>query len=145
MGKAKSGTKNILHFKLDLRLPPPIRDGSESIVSLLKQKRESIVIGINQVFREASKGGIKMIVVSRDINPPEIIQHVLVLCDEQKIPVIRLALPSEEFGKGLGVRRASAVGIKSTVDEDTYNLFVPFGSVVEEPDLPCLHIETSKK
>ena len=64
--------------------------------------------GTNEVTKSIERGQAKLVVVAKDVNPPEIIMHIPLLAKEKGIPCVEV--PSkEELGAaaGLGVATGS--------------------------------------
>ena len=66
--------------------------------------------GSNEVTKAAERGTAKFVVMAEDVNPPELLAHIPMICDEKKIPYGYV--PSQEFlakeaGMPTGVKTAS--------------------------------------
>jgi large subunit ribosomal protein L7Ae len=85
----------------------------EKILSLVETARATGKIrkGVNEVTKSVERGEAKLVVCAEDVNPPEIVAHFAPLCDEKKIPLVRV--PSKaELGRAAGLDvSASAVAI----------------------------------
>jgi len=58
--------------------------------------------GTNEVTKAIEKGLAKLVVVAKDVNPPEVVMHIPIICEEKKIPCVQV--PSkEELGAAAGV------------------------------------------
>ena len=73
-------------------------------------KSGAIKKGSNEVTKAAERGNAKFIVLAEDVNPPELLAHIPMICDEKKIPYGYV--PSQEFlakeaGMPKGVKTAS--------------------------------------
>ncbi len=63
--------------------------------------------GTNEVTKSIERGTGKLIVIAEDVDPPEVVAHLPILCDEQSIPYA--FVPSQqELGKSLGLETRSA-------------------------------------
>ncbi len=58
--------------------------------------------GTNEVTKALEKGQAKLVVIAKDVNPPEIIMHIPVLAEEKGVPCIEVAT-KEELGAAAGV------------------------------------------
>jgi large subunit ribosomal protein L7Ae len=67
--------------------------------------------GTNEVTKQIERGNAKLVAVAKDINPPEVVMHLPLLCKEKGIPCIEV--PSkEELGAAAGIQvGTSAVAI----------------------------------
>jgi large subunit ribosomal protein L7Ae len=69
--------------------------------------------GTNEATKAVERAIAKLVVIAEDVEPPEVIAHLPLLCDERKIPYV--FVPSkEQIGTALGidVPAASACIIK---------------------------------
>lgn len=58
--------------------------------------------GINEVTKAIERGNAKLVVIAKDINPPEITMHVPLLAEEKEVKCIEV--PSkEELGAAAGI------------------------------------------
>ncbi len=58
--------------------------------------------GANEVTKVIEKGKAKLVVIAEDTNPKEIIMHIPLLCEEKKIPFIKVS-KKEELGAAAGL------------------------------------------
>ena len=60
--------------------------------------------GVNEVTKIVERGQAKLVLIAKDVNPPEITMHLPALCDEKETPYV-YASSREELGSaaGLGV------------------------------------------
>lgn len=124
--------QQILHSKKSLQLQMPVKEGHESILSMLSllHQKKQLKIGINSVFRSLQKSRIKIIIVTYDINPPDLIEHILTLSSNQNVPIIPINFNKQKLGETLGIRSAGVVGILDTVSDDIYQLLLPFSTTI---------------
>lgn len=66
------------------------------------RKSGKIKKGANEAIKAIEKGSAKLVVVARDVNPPEIIMPFKPLCAEKKIPLVTVAT-KEELGVSAGL------------------------------------------
>ncbi|MEK6864156.1 MAG: ribosomal L7Ae/L30e/S12e/Gadd45 family protein [Nanoarchaeota archaeon] len=75
------------------------------------RKTGKIKKGANEAIKAIEKGIAKLVVVAKDVNPPEIIMPFKPLCAEKKIPLVTVAT-KEELGASAGLTvGTSAVAI----------------------------------
>ena len=68
----------------------------------LAKKTGKIKKGANEATKAVERGTAKLVLVAKDVNPPEIIMHFPPLCKEKNIPL--LEVPSkEELGAAAGL------------------------------------------
>lgn len=91
----------------------PGKEMIEKALEAIEKARASGKIrkGANEVTKAVEKGQAKLVVIAKDISPPEITMHLPLLCEEKGIPCIHV--PSkEELGVATGIRvPTSAVAI----------------------------------
>lgn len=63
--------------------------------------------GTNEVTKAIEKGEAKLVVVAKDVSPPEITMHIPLLCEEKGIACVEV--PSkEELGAAAGIEKPTA-------------------------------------
>jgi large subunit ribosomal protein L7Ae len=58
--------------------------------------------GINEVTKAIEKGTAKLVAFASDVNPPEIVMHLPLLCKEKDIPCAKVG-SKEELGASAGL------------------------------------------
>ncbi len=58
--------------------------------------------GTNEVTKAVERGDAKLVVIAKDINPPEVTMHIPLLCKEKGIPCFT-AENREELGTAAGL------------------------------------------
>ncbi len=79
----------------------------------IARKTGKLSKGTNEVTKHIERGDAKLVIIAKDVNPPEVIMHIKPLCKEKKIPFVEV--PSkEELGAaaGLSVGTASVAIVK---------------------------------
>lgn len=74
----------------------------------IAKKTGKIKKGTNEVTKVVERGTAKLVLIAKDVNPPEITMHLIPLCKEKSIPYI-IVTSREELGAsaGLGVPTSS--------------------------------------
>jgi large subunit ribosomal protein L7Ae len=63
--------------------------------------------GVNEVTKLVERGGVAIVVMSEDVQPPEILAHMPLLCEEKSIPYAYV--PSkQELGVASGLKVPTA-------------------------------------
>ena len=81
----------------------------EDILEIIEIARETGKIrkGVNETTKAVERGIAKLVVIAEDIDPPEIVMHLQPLCDEKKIPLMKV--PSKtELGRAAGIDVSAA-------------------------------------
>lgn len=66
--------------------------------------------GTNEATKAAERSTAKLIYISADVNPPEIVAHLPVLCEEKHIPFIYIK-KQEELGAACGLKVGCAAAV----------------------------------
>jgi len=75
------------------------------------RKTGKIEKGINEVTKAIERGTAKLVVISKDVQPAEITQHIPLLCKEKKIPCEE-ADSKEKLGIAAGIKvKCSAIAV----------------------------------
>ena len=81
--------------------------------------------GSNEVTKAAERGQAKLVIMAEDVNPPELLAHIPLICEEKSIPYAYV--PSQEFlakesGMSTGARTASiAIVDVGRANEEKFN------------------------
>ncbi|XP_068732493.1 uncharacterized protein [Montipora capricornis] len=106
-----------------------------------RERRSSLVIGLNQVIRALEQGTLKLVLVDKSIQPFSLLEHLGVLCATRSTPVCALnGMCTSAIPELLGVRRVTAFGFKSMDVHTVFDELVQFISQITPPlYVPWLH------
>ncbi len=78
-------------------------------LALLERVRETgkIKKGTNETTKAVERGLAKLVYIAMDVDPPEIVAHLPLLCEEKNIPYIYVK-SKDELGKAAGIEVAAA-------------------------------------
>ncbi len=63
--------------------------------------------GTNETTKAIERGQAKLVIIAEDVDPPEVVAHLPILCEERKIPYI--FVPSKaKIGSAVGIDIPSA-------------------------------------
>mgnify|MGYP003874340359 FL=1 len=82
---------------------------AEKAYEALRLARETgkIKKGTNETTKAVERGLAKLVLIAEDVDPPEIVAHLPLLCEEKKIPYVYV--PSKQrLGKESGIEVAAA-------------------------------------
>ena len=85
-------------------------DLENAIFDLVKECKNAVCRGSNEVTKAAERGGAKLIIMAEDVNPPELLAHIPMICEEKQIPfgyVRHQEYLGKESGLPEGVKTAS--------------------------------------
>jgi large subunit ribosomal protein L7Ae len=94
--------------------PPYVRfevpeDLAEKVYEAVRIARQTgkIKKGTNETTKAVDRGQAKLVIIAEDVDPPEIVMHLPLLCDEKKIPYVYV--PSKKrLGEAAGIEVAAA-------------------------------------
>ncbi|WP_309492940.1 50S ribosomal protein L7Ae [Candidatus Hecatella orcuttiae] len=67
--------------------------------------------GTNETTKAVERGIAKLVLIAEDVEPPEVVAHLPLLCEERKIPYIYVS-SKEKLGEASGINvRAASVAI----------------------------------
>ncbi|MCP8304333.1 MAG: 50S ribosomal protein L7ae [archaeon] len=88
----------------------------DATYEVLRQARQTGKVrkGTNEVTKAIERGIAKLVVVAEDVEPPEVVAHLPILCEERKVTYI-FAPSKVQIGSALGidVPAASACVVES--------------------------------
>ena len=97
-------------------VPEELSKKQVEVLEKVKAKKGKIRVGSNEVTKAIERGIAKLVLIAQDVNPPEIVMHLPVLCEQKKIPFSYVSTKKELGEKsGLGVG-TSAVAITDEGD-----------------------------
>ena len=66
--------------------------------------------GTNETTKAIERGISKLTIIAEDVEPPEVVAHIPIICDEQNSPYV--FVPSkQELGKALGIDIVTAAAV----------------------------------
>jgi large subunit ribosomal protein L7Ae len=79
-------------------------DVQNEALSLLEKIRETgkVKKGTNETTKAVERGLAKLVYIAMDVDPPEIVAHLPLLCEEKNIPYVYVKSKSE-LGKAVGI------------------------------------------
>jgi len=84
-------------------------DLAEKVYEAVRKARETGAIkkGTNETTKACERGIAKLVIIAEDVDPPEIVAHLPLLCDEKKIPYVYV--PSKKkLGEAAGIEVQAA-------------------------------------
>jgi large subunit ribosomal protein L7Ae len=87
-------------------MPKDLVDKTYEAVELARDSGK-VRKGVNEVTKLVERGGVAMVVMSEDVQPPEILAHMPILCEEKNIAYAYV--PSkQELGVASGLKVPTA-------------------------------------
>ncbi len=94
-------------FYVKFEVPPEV---VEKAYQALKKARESggkIRKGTNEVTKGVERGLCKLVLIAEDVDPPEVVAHLPLLCEEKKVPYLYVS-SKKRLGEAAGIEVAAA-------------------------------------
>lgn len=76
---------------------------AQSIVLEKATKGGKVKVGSNEVTKAIERGNAKLVLIAKDVNPPEIVMHLPILCKEKNVPY-SFAPTKKELGEKAGLK-----------------------------------------
>ena len=70
----------------------------------------SVKKGTNEVTKIIERKTAKLVVIAEDVQPPEVVAHIPLLCEEKDIPYFYVESKTE-LGKTIGIKTAASIGV----------------------------------
>jgi large subunit ribosomal protein L7Ae len=88
-------------FYVKYDVPKEIVDAAYEALQIAS-KTGAVRKGTNEATKAVERAQAKLVVIAEDVDPPEVIAHLPLLCDERKIPYV--FVPSKEkLGTSIGI------------------------------------------
>jgi len=93
-------------FYVRFEVPPDLAEKAYEAVRVAKDTGK-IKKGTNETTKAVERGLAKLVLIATDVDPPEVVAHLPLLCEERKIPY--LYVPSKErLGEACGIKVKAA-------------------------------------
>ena len=76
--------------------------------------------GTNETTKVIEKGQAKLVVIAKDVNPPEITMHIPLLAEEKNVPCVQVS-SKEELGAAAGLEVGTG-SVVIVVEGDAKNI-----------------------
>ncbi len=88
-------------FYVKFEVPKEIADATYEALQVANQTG-NIRKGTNETTKAIERGQAKLVVIAEDVDPPEVVAHIPILCEERKIPYV--FVPSKDkLGSSVGI------------------------------------------
>jgi large subunit ribosomal protein L7Ae len=88
-------------FYVKYEVPKEIADAAYEALQIAS-KTGSVRKGTNETTKAIERAQAKLVIIAEDVDPPEVVAHLPLLCDERKIPYIFVPT-KEQIGKAMGI------------------------------------------
>src|SRR5512136_1583930 len=88
-------------FYVKYEAPKEVVDAAYEALTIAS-KSGNVRKGTNEATKAVERAQAKLVVIAEDVDPPEVIAHLPILCDERKIPYV--FVPSKDkLGTAVGI------------------------------------------
>jgi len=88
-------------FYVKYEVPKEIVDAAYEALSIAS-KSGVVRKGTNEATKAVERSQAKLVVIAEDVDPPEVIAHLPLLCDERKIPYVFVP-DKNKLGNAVGI------------------------------------------
>jgi len=93
-------------FYVKFEVPKEIADAAYEALQIAA-KTGTVRKGTNETTKAVERAQAKLVVIAEDVDPPEVVAHLPLLCEERKIPYV--FVPSKEkLGNAVGIDVSAA-------------------------------------
>jgi large subunit ribosomal protein L7Ae len=94
-------------------IPDKVKDQLKNSLNIIADAKDSrIRKGMNEVTKAIEREQAKLVVMAEDVNPPEILYHIPLLCEEKNIPYAYLS-SKKKLGDAVNINvSASAIAVE---------------------------------
>jgi large subunit ribosomal protein L7Ae len=93
-------------FYVTYEVPKEIADAAYEALQIAA-KTGAVRKGTNETTKAIERAQAKLVIIAEDVDPPEVVAHLPLLCEERKIPYIFVPT-REQIGKALGIDVSAA-------------------------------------
>jgi len=94
-------------FYVRFEVSPELAEKAYEAIRKARETGGKIKKGTNETTKAVERGLAKLVLIAEDVDPPEIVAHLPLLCEEKKIPYIYV--PSKKkLGEAAGIEVAAA-------------------------------------
>ncbi len=94
-------------FYVKFDVPDDLVPKIYELIQTVRETGGKIRKGVNETTKSVERGEALFVVIAEDVNPPEIVAHLPMLCDDKGVPYAYV--PSkDELGKAAGIEVAAS-------------------------------------
>jgi large subunit ribosomal protein L7Ae len=88
-------------FYVKVTVPKEVADAAYEALQLANQTG-SVRKGTNETTKAIERAQAKLVIIAEDVDPPEVVAHLPLICDERKIPYV--FVPNKlKIGSAIGI------------------------------------------
>ncbi|MCD6243502.1 50S ribosomal protein L7ae [Candidatus Bathyarchaeota archaeon] len=93
-------------FYVKFEVPKEVADAAYEALQIAS-KTGKVRKGTNETTKAVERAQAKLVVIAENVDPPEIVAHLPILCEERKVPYVYV--PSKEkIGESVGIDVSAA-------------------------------------
>jgi len=104
-------------FYVRFEVPKEVADAAYEALKIATDSGK-IRKGTNEATKSIERGNAKLVLIAENVQPPEIVAHLPLLCDERKAPYVYVP-EKQKIGEALGISvSSSAAAIEDAGDAE---------------------------
>ena len=104
-------------FYMKFEVPKEVADAAYEALQIAS-KTGQVRKGTNETTKAIERGQAKLVVIAEDVEPPEVVAHLPLLCEEHKIPYIFVP-NKEKIGSAIGIDVPAAAACITEIGDAT--------------------------
>ena len=116
-------------FYIKFEIPKEVADAAYEALQMATQTGH-VRKGTNETTKAIERGQAKLVIIAEDVEPPEVVAHLPLLCEERKIPYIFVP-NKEKIGTASGIDVPAAAASITEVG-DAASLIKEISKRIEE-------------
>jgi len=88
-------------FFIKFDVPKEVADAAYEALQLATQTG-SVRKGTNEATKAVERAQAKLVVIAEDVDPPEVVAHLPIICEERKIPYVFVPT-KQRIGSAIGI------------------------------------------
>jgi len=104
-------------FYIKFEIPKEVADAAYEALQIASRTGQ-VRKGTNETTKAIERGQAKLVVVAEDVEPPEVVAHLPLLCEEHKIPYVFVP-NKEKIGSAVGIDVPAAAACITEIGEAT--------------------------
>ena len=105
------------HFYVRFEVPKEVADAAYEALKIATESGK-IRKGTNEATKSIERGNAKLVLIAENVQPPEIVAHLPLLCEERRAPYVYVP-EKQKIGEALGISvSSSAAAIEDAGDAE---------------------------
>jgi large subunit ribosomal protein L7Ae len=104
-------------FYIKFEVPKEVADAAYEALQIASQTGQ-VRKGTNETTKAIERGQAKLVIIAEDVEPPEVVAHLPLLCEEHKIPYV--FVPNKaKIGSAIGIDVPAAAACITEIGDAT--------------------------